>query len=365
MAASGKRDYYEVLGVERTASQQDIKKAYRKLAMQYHPDHNKEHDAEERFKELSEAYAVLSDANKRSRYDRGGFAALDGISADDIFSGINFEDIFGGGSFGGSLFDEIFGFGRGGRRGPARGRDIETEITVLLKRILTGGEETVEFTRPVVCEECGGSKAKPGTRPRSCAECGGTGQKVYTSRQHGMTLQQVAVCAECRGSGTLIDDPCPACRGAGSVERTGEIKVRIPEGIEEGTALRIRGHGGVSPEEGGPPGDLIVVVHTEQDPRFERRGDHLHRLERIQVSDAVLGTKLVVPTLVGEVEVKVPPGTQPGTVMRLANEGLPNFRSARRGDIYVRIQVEIPKDITDEEREIFGRLKKMDGGKES
>ncbi len=358
--ATGKRDYYEVLGVARDASQQDIKKAYRRLAMEYHPDHNKDPDAEEKFKELSEAYGVLSDTEKRTRYDRGGFSGLDGVSAEDIFGGINFGDIFGGGGgrgFGGTIFDEIFGFGR--RRGPAKGRDIEVEIVVSLKRILTGGEETIKYGRSVTCPECNGSMAKKGTEPRMCGECEGAGQKVYTTRQQGMTFQQVAVCPSCRGRGSIIEEPCPECRGTGNVDRESEIKIKIPEGIEEGTALRVSGHGNLSHDPGGPPGDLIVVIRTEDDPRFERRGDHLHRLEKIGVADAVLGTKLDVPTLVGQVEMKVPPGTQPGTVMRLANEGLPNFRSGRRGDIYIRIQVEIPKKPSSEERKLYEKLKEL------
>jgi len=358
--ASVRRDYYEVLEVERTASHQEIKKSYRRLAMQYHPDHNKSPDAEEKFKELSEAYSILSDSDKRARYDRGGFAALDGMSAEDLFSNMGFGDIFGRGT--GSIFDDIFGFGRG-RRGPARGPNVEVELVVSLKRILIGGEETVRYSRTVACSECGGSRARPGTEPKVCAECGGSGQKVFTTQQMGMTVQQVAVCPTCRGLGSIIEDPCPHCRGTGSEEEESEIKIRVPEGIEEGTALRVTGHGGFSPEPGGTPGDLIVVIHTEEDPRFERRGDHLHRIEKIQIADAVLGITLTVPTLVGEAEVKVPAGTQPGTVMRLANEGLPNFRSGRRGDIYLRIQVEIPKKISDEEKEIFDRLRELGEGK--
>jgi molecular chaperone DnaJ len=358
-----KRDYYEVLGVERGASQQEIKKAYRKLAMQYHPDHNDAPDAEEKFKELSEAYGVLSDSEKRSRYDRGGFSALDGISAEDIFSGINFGDIFGGGGFGGSIFDEIFGFGR--RRGPARGRDIEAEITVPLKRILTGGEETIVYSRRAACADCAGSGAKAGTQPRSCSECGGSGQKVYTSRQQGMTFQQVAICPKCKGRGSIIEEFCQTCKGKGDVERKSEIKIKVPAGIEEGTTLRVTGHGSLSPEPGGQPGDLLVAVMTEKDPRFERRGEHLYRVESIQIADAVLGTKLDIPTLTGEVEMKVPPGTQPGTVMRIPNEGLPGFRSGRRGDIYVRIQVEIPKKISHEEKELYKKLKELGSEKVS
>lgn len=358
---NGKRDYYEVLGVDRGASQQDIKKAYRKLAMQYHPDHNDAPDAEEKFKELSEAYGVLSDAEKRSRYDRGGFSALDGMSAEDIFSGINFGDIFGGGGFGGGLFDEIFGFGR--RRGQARGRDVEVEVRVPLKKILTGGEETVVYNRRVACPDCGGSGARPGTEPKTCSECGGSGQRVYTSRQQGMTFQQVAICSGCKGRGSIIEEFCPACKGKGDVQEKSEIKIKVPAGIEEGTTLRVTGHGSLSSEHGGPPGDLLVTVTTEEDPRFERRGEHLYRIETIQIADAVLGTKVDIPTLTGEVEMKIPAGTQPGTVMRIPNEGLPGFRSGRRGDIYVRIQVEIPKKVSHEEKELYNKLKELGGEK--
>jgi molecular chaperone DnaJ len=353
--AAGKRDYYEVLGVSRDADPQEIKKAYRKLAMEYHPDHNKEADAEDKFKELSEAYGVLSDEGKRSRYDRGGFSGLDGMSSEDIFGGINFGDIFGGG--GGSLFDDIFGFGRGGRRrGPSRGSNVETEINVPLKRILTGGEETVVYNRFEACPSCEGSRAKAGTEPKKCAECEGAGQKVYTTHQQGMTFQQVAVCPECRGQGTIIEEFCPDCGGRGSVQRETKIEINVPPGIEEGMALRVPGHGNLSPDRGAPPGDLIVVINTEKDKRFKRKGEHLYRDIKLQIPDAVFGTKVDVPILVGEVEVKIPAGTQPGTVMRLANEGLPGFRSGRRGDIYLTIQVEIPKKPSKEEKKIFKQL---------
>jgi molecular chaperone DnaJ len=359
--AQGKRDYYEVLGVDRTASQQEIKKCYRRLAMEFHPDRNRESSAEDKFKELSEAYSVLSDPEKRARYDRGGFSALDGMSAEDIFSGINFGDIFGGSGFGGSIFDEIFGFGR--RRGQSRGSNIEIEITVPLKRILIGGEETVAYNRRVMCEDCRGSGAKSGTEPRSCGECGGSGQKVYTSRQQGMTFQQVAICPVCKGRGSVIEEFCPACGGKGSIEKRSEIKIKIPAGIEEGTTLRLTGQGSLSPEPGGVPGDLLVAVRTEEDPRFERRGEHLYRVETINIAEAVLGTKLDIPTLTAEVEMKVPAGTQPGTVIRLPNEGLPRFRSGRRGDIYVRVQVEIPKQLSAEEKELYGKLKEISEAK--
>ena len=362
--ANGKRDYYEVLGVSRDAGAEEIKKAYRRLALKHHPDHSDDPDSEENFKELSEAYGVLSDQEKRLRYDRGGFAGLEGMSAEDIFGGINFGDIFGGGRGGrgggggfGGIFDDLFGFGR--QRGPAGGRSIEAHITVPLKKILTGGEEKIKYSRAQTCPVCDGSRAKPGTEALRCEECGGAGQKVFTSQQHGMTFQQVAVCEVCQGLGTVIEEPCTECRGLGSVERPVEIEIKIPPGVDEGAALRIPGHGNISPDPGGPPGDLIVVINTEDDPRFERRGDHLQRTEKISVSDAVLGTKIDVPNLVGEVELKIPPGTQPGTVMRMANEGLPNYGSGRRGDIYLKLQVDIPKKPSSEEKKIYEQLRDL------
>ncbi len=359
--ALGKRDYYEVLGVSRDASPETIKRAYRKLALKYHPDHNKDVNSEEKFKELSEAYGVLSDKDKRSRYDRGGFAGIDGMSAEDIFSGINFGDIFGSGSgsggFGGSIFNDIFGFGH--RRGPRKGQNVEVEIVVPLKRILTGGEETLAYNSSKTCASCDGSGAKPGTTPENCKECGGSGQKVYTSRQQGMTFQQVAVCPSCRGKGSFIRAFCPKCGGSGNVRGETKIEVNIPPGIEEGMGLRVTGHGNLNPDPEGHPGDLIVIVKTEKDPRFERRSDNLHHVENITVSQAVLGAKVDIPTLVGAVRMKIPPGTQPGTTMRIPNEGLPNLRTGRRGDIYVKIQVEIPRKPSREEKKIYEQLQKL------
>ncbi len=368
--AAGKRDYYEVLGVSRDADAQEIKKSYRKLALKYHPDHNEGPEAEEKFKELSEAYGVLSDPEKRSRYDRGGFAGLDGMSAEDIFGNINFGDIFGGGGGGGfgggSIFDEIFGFSRGGGRGrrAAQGSDVQAEITVPLKRILTGGEETVTYSHMAACPTCDGSRAKPGTEVKQCAECGGAGQKVYTSQQHGMTFQQVAVCPECRGQGTFIEELCTDCSGTGSAQKETTMEINVPPGVQEGAALRVPGQGNLGPDPSAPPGDLIVVINTEKDPRFVRRGEHLYRDINLQIPDAVFGTKVDVPTLVSEVEVKIPAGTQPGTTMRIGNEGLPGFRSGRRGDIYLNIKVEIPKKPSKEEKRIFKELQDLNKKKD-
>ncbi len=350
-----KRDYYEVLGVSRDASEQEIKKAYRRLAMQYHPDHNQDDpQAEDKFKELSEAYGVLSDPETRSRYNRGGFAGLEGMSAEDIYGGINFNDIFGGGGFG-SIFSDLFGFSQ--QRGPARGGNIETQITVPLKRILTGGEETVHYQRMENCGSCEGTGAKEGTKPVTCETCNGSGQQVHTIQQHGVTLQQIATCQTCFGRGSVIKDPCTTCSGKGIIEQKRSMEINIPPGIAENTALRLDGEGHSNSQPGSIPGSLYVVVSTEKDPRFERRGEHLHRIEQIEIPDAVLGTSIDIETLTGSVEVKIPPGTQPGTTLRLANEGLPVFRSGRRGDIYVTVRVNIPKKPTPEQKELYEKLR--------
>jgi molecular chaperone DnaJ len=362
------RDYYEVLGVPRDADLKTIKKAFRELALRYHPDRNKEPGAEDRFKEIAEAYAVLSDPKKRAQYDARGFAGVSGFSLEDLFSGIDFGDIFGGPGFGlgfdfgEGLFERFFGRRR---PGPPRGENIEIELAVPLERVLTGGEETIRFSRPETCPSCHGSGAKPGTMPQSCKACGGTGKHVESRRQRGIVFQQVTTCGECHGRGIVIENPCPNCDGRGEVEREKTLTVKIPVGIEEGMALRIPGYGHPSRETGGMPGDLYVVVRSAPDPRFERRGIHLWRTETIEVADAVLGTKLEVPTLDGHVTVSIPPGTQPGTVLRLHGKGLPEFQGKKRGDLYLSVQVRVPQKLTPEERRLYERLRALEKKNES
>lgn len=348
-----------MLGVARDADGKTIKDAFRKLALQFHPDRNKEPGAEERFKEIAAAYAVLSDPKKRAEYDAHGFAGVAGFSPEDLFAGINFDDIFGGLNFdfGGGLFDTFF---RRRASGPPRGRNIEVGLEVPLERVLTGGEEKLRYERPLTCPACHGSGAKPGTAPRQCDKCGGSGRQVKSQRQKGVTLQQVTTCPACGGQGTLIDKPCPDCAGRGQVTREETLTVKIPAGIEEGSALRVAGHGMPSEHAGGVPGDLFVIVRSAADPRFERAGSTLWRTESIGVADAVLGIALEVPTLDGApVTVTVPPGTQPDTVLRLRGKGLPDFGGRRRGDLLVRLQVRVPERTSPEERRLYERLRSL------
>ena len=363
------RDYYEVLDVARDADAKAIKDAFRQLAMKYHPDRNKSPDAESRFKEIAEAYAILSDPKKRAEYDARGFAGVSGFSAEDLFAGVDFGDIFGDMGFGfdfggGGLFGDLFRRRRQ-PRGPAKGGDLEVRLVVPLETINNGGDETVHFNRPVTCATCNGTGAKPGTEPRTCTACNGSGQQVTTrkeSKEQGtISFQQVTTCPVCRGQGTFVDHPCERCHGSGEINQDDKLKVTIPAGIDEGTALRIPGHGLPSHEPGGPPGDLYVLVRSKPDARFERHGADLWRHELLQIPDAVLGTKIMVPTLDGQVEVKVPAGSQPDEVLRLKGKGLPVFGAPMRGDLKIRLQVHIPKKLTSAEKELYTQLREKRG----
>ena len=372
VATNAQRDYYEVLGVARDADAKAIKDAFRKLALKYHPDRNKSPEAEARFKEIAEAYAVLSDPHKRSEYDARGFAGVAGFSAEDLFGGIDFGDIFGDlglgmdvGFGGGGLFDRLFGRHRA--RGPARGRDLHMQLELPLETIFQGGKETVRYTRPAVCSHCHGNGAEPPSGSRPCPDCQGSGQRAVThdeSREHGsIRFQQITVCPSCQGRGTLIDKLCKVCGGSGRIEQEEHIEVSIPPGAEEGMALRIAGHGLPSVEEHGTPGDLFVIVTSAPDPRFARAGADLWRTEKLSVIDAVLGTELSVPTLDGKVKVTVPAGTQPGETLRLRGKGLPIFDSRKRGDLNLRIEIQVPERLSAEERDLYARLRKLHGGK--
>lgn len=351
-----KRDFYEVLGVARDADQKVIKDAFRQLALKYHPDRNKEPGAEDRFKEIAEAYAVLNDPQKRAAYDAGGHAGLAGFSPEDLFSHPDLRDIFGGDLFGfglgGGVFDRLFGR----RTEPQRGADIETVIEVPLERVLHGGPEPVRVTRLGSCAICKGTGAKAGAQPRRCEKCKGSGQEVRKQGRGGIMIQQITPCPDCGGRGTIIDDPCPDCAGRGQAEKIESLMVTIPPGIEDGTALRIAGHGLPSADPAAPPGDLFVTVATARDPRFVRRGADLWRDETVAVTDAVLGTTLTVPTLEGSATVKLPAGTQPNAALRLRGEGLPRFSGHGRGDLFIRVQVRIPEKLSREEKALYERL---------
>jgi len=344
--ASAQRDYYEVLGVSRDADAKTIKDKFRELAMKYHPDRNKSPEAEVHFKEIAEAYAILSDPKKRADYDSRGFAGVADFSAEDLFSGIDFGDVFGDMGFGfdlrgGGLFGDLFGRHRP-PQGPAKGSNLEVELVIPLEKVNTGGDETVHFNRPVSCPDCNGSGLQAGTEARKCAACDGSGKHV-TSRQEtkdqgSISFQQVTVCPVCHGQGNFIDHPCETCDGRAVVDEDDNLKVTIPSGVDEGTALRIPGHGLPSRSVGGPPGDLYVIVRSNRDSRFERHGADLWRQELIEIPDAVLGSKIKVPILGGQIEVKIPAGSQPDEVLRLKGKGLPVFGAPMRGDMNIRLR---------------------------
>jgi molecular chaperone DnaJ len=287
MAITTSRDYYEVLGVPRNADEKAIKNAFRQLALRYHPDHNKEPGAEEKFKEIAEAYAVLSDPKKRAAYDSGGMVGVAGFSSEDLFGGINFEEIFGGRGFGfdwggESIFDQIFH-----RNRSVRGEDLTVSLVIPLEQVASGGEEKVRVARMESCPDCQGSGTKPGTKPRACEACAGTGRQITTQRKDGVVFQQVSVCPKCEGRGHFIDDPCPKCASRGEVELEEAVTVKVPPGIDEGMGLRVPGRGLASADGKSPPGDLLVVVRSRPDPRFERDGpEQVESLTRCWVQRA-------------------------------------------------------------------------------
>lgn len=350
-----------MLGIAKDAEQKAIKDAFRNLAMKYHPDRNKEAGSEERFKEIAEAYAVLSDPKKRAEYDARGFSGVADFSQEDLYSNINFDDIFGGLNFGGdSLFDHFF---HRRHAGPARGVNIEVELVITLDRVATGGEEKIRLNRPATCSSCNGTGAEGGARPETCATCKGTGRVTTSHRQakEQVLIQHISTCPTCHGRGNIIRHPCHECHGSGEVEKEETLTVKIPKGVEEGMALRIAGKGMPSQNSGGENGDLFVVVRSKPDPRFERRGADLLRQETIHLLDAVLGQTLQVPTLGNSVSVTIPPGTQPDSVLRIKGKGLPEFGSGRFGDLYLRIAVHIPEKLTNDERKLYENLRTLCG----
>ncbi len=300
---------------------------------------------------------MLSDPQKRAAYEAGGFVPGAGIPPEDLFAGMNFDDIFRdlGFGFGESLFDRLF---RRRPAGPARGENLEVSIEVPLEKIAHGGEEPVHVKRPVSCAACRGTGAFAGAAPRSCTACKGTGQHVIRRREANVTVQQITVCSACGGRGSIIERACSECGGSGSIERDQVIEVKIPFGLEEGMVLRIPGRGLPSEQAGGRPGDLFVAVYSASDSRFERRGADLWHSVAVSVADAALGTSLEVPTLEGRASVKIPPGTQPGTVFRLGGKGLPRFDGGY-GELFVRLQVVLPEHLSTEERKLYEQLRTL------
>ncbi len=346
MVVAAQRDYYEILGVSRDAGPDEIKKAYRRAALKYHPDRNKnDPDAEAKFKEAAQAYEVLSDPQKRQRYDRYGHEGLRGVGVHD-YSHMRVDDIF-------SMFDDIFGggiFGGDGRRGG--GVDLEMEISLTLEEVAKGVEKTIEFDRQDFCEACSGSGSEPGSPKRNCATCGGYGQ-VEQSTGFGMIFGRVVTtCPACRGKGVLISSPCRKCRGSGRQRRHRVLVVRIPAGIGDGQGVRVAGEGELS-ENGGARGDLHVYVRIKPHPFFERHGQDLLCRVPISFTQAALGARIEVPSLTGKLEVTIPPGTQHGQMFRLAGKGLRSLRSQRVGDEIVQVWIEVPKRLNKRQEQLL------------
>ena len=354
-----KSDYYDVLGVQRNATKDEIKNKYRQLALKYHPDRNKSPDAENKFKEISEAYAILSDDEKRAQYDQFGHAGIDGrYSTEDIFRGVDFDEIlrdigfgFGGGF--GSIFDTFFG-GRPSR-GPQRGQDIRYDLEISLEQAYAGLGTEIEVPRTERCPECNGSGAKPGTSPKKCPECGGAGQIQHIQNAGFMHFARIEPCRKCRGKGTIIEKPCNQCRGAGIVERDRRISIKIPPGVDTGSQLLLRGEGD-APNGGGRRGDLYVVVHVKPHETFRREGNDLICNVGVSFSRATLGGDVQVPTLDGPANIMVPPGTQSGAVFRLRKKGMPAIRENEKGDELVVIQVRTPTNLTSHQKDLVQEL---------
>ncbi|MCP4376203.1 MAG: molecular chaperone DnaJ [bacterium] len=346
-----KRDYYEVLGVSRNANADEVKRAYRKGALKYHPDNYKgdKAEGENRFKELAEAYEVLSDSVKRNRYDQYGHAGMAGAGVHD-FQHMGFGDIF-------SMFQDIFGQGGGGgfggRRGHAsHGEDLQIEVELSLEQVETGFEESLEFTRMDLCDECSGSGAKRGSQPARCETCNGYGQVQHQeSGFFGMSVRVVA-CPKCKGRGKIVTDPCSACKGSGRAQKNRVLTVQIPPGVSDGQVIRIRGEGGPG-QDGTSRGDLHCYVRIKPHPLLVRNGNDLVCQVPIAFSQAALGGNTQVPTLSGSHEIGVPSGTQNGDVITLKGRGLPSLRTGRRGDQHVQVFIEVPKKLTSRQTELL------------
>jgi molecular chaperone DnaJ len=347
------RDYYEILGVGRNASEDEIKTAFRKLARQYHPDVSKEPDAEEKFKEINEAYGVLSDADKRARYDRFGKEGLGNMGGGFHDYSADFGDLFE------ELFGQ-FGFGmggsrRGGRKTPRRGRDLQMEVSLKFEEAVFGVEKEIEFSRDETCSTCGGSGAEPGTTPTKCSTCGGQGE-VRTVRQTFLgQMMQTSVCPACQGRGEVIVNPCKTCHGGGLEHKKVKKSVQIPAGVDHGTQIRLAGEGGPGAN-GGPMGNLFLVLNVQPHKYFKRRENDILLNLDINMAQAALGAEIKVPTVDGDESLKIPAGTQPGKIFNMKGKGVPHLRRSGRGDQKVIVNVEVPTKLTKEQRELMEKL---------
>jgi molecular chaperone DnaJ len=349
-----KRDYYEVLGVGRDASEDDIKKAFRNLAHQFHPDKNHDDGASDKFKEISEAYQVLTDPGKRSAYDRFGHAAVDG-QGQAGFGG--FGDFGAGGM--GSIFEDFYSFfsdaNSQAQRGPVRGSDLQQDLHLTFEEAALGAEKEITIRRVELCGTCQGSGAKAGTQPATCTECNGQGRVRRVQQSLFGRFTNVTACPRCRGEGKIVTDPCTACHGTGRESAERQISVSIPVGVDQGTRIQLSGQGDVG-ERGGPAGNVIVNLHVAPHAFFQRQGADIIFDLRINFAQAALGIDLPVPTLYGEAPLKVPPGSQSGVVFALKGKGVPNFRHAGKGDQLVRLTVATPEKLTKEQKKLFEEL---------
>ncbi|MBF2036141.1 MAG: molecular chaperone DnaJ [Leptolyngbyaceae cyanobacterium T60_A2020_046] len=358
------RDYYEVLGVSRSASQDEIKRSYRRLARKYHPDVNKDEGAEDIFKEINRAYEVLSEPETRARYDRFGEAGVSGAGAG------GFQDFGDMGGFA-DIFESFFGGfgGMGGqtarRRGPSRGDDLRLDLKLGFKEAVAGGEKEIKISHLETCGTCSGSGAKPGTRPKTCGTCGGSGQVRRTTRTPFGSFAQVATCPTCNGTGEVVEDRCETCGGSGHRQETKKLKISIPAGVDNGTRLRVSGEGDAG-QRGGPAGDLYVYLFVEEDAEFRRDGINILSDLKITYLQAILGAKVEVNTVDGPVEIEVPAGTQPNTVLTLEGRGVPRLGNpVSRGDHLITVQVQIPTRLKPEERELIQKLAELRGDRVS
>lgn len=343
------RDYYEILGVPRNASPEEIKASFRRLARQYHPDVNKEDGAEEKFKEINEAYGVLSDAEKRARYDRYGKEGLGNMGGFRDYT-VDFNDIF----------EEIFGgfgfsTGRRSRNAPRRGRDLQMAVTLTFEEAVFGVEKEIEFQREETCSRCAGSGAEPGTTPTRCSTCGGQGEVRQVRQTFLGQMVQTSTCPTCNGRGEIISTPCKTCRASGLERKTVRKKVQIPAGVDSGTQIRLAGEGGPGIN-GGPNGSMFLVLDVQPHQFFKRRENDILLNLDINVAQAALGAEVEVPTLDGVEKLKIPAGTQPGKVFHLRNKGVPYLRRSGRGDQLVIVNVAVPTKLTREQRELFQKL---------
>jgi molecular chaperone DnaJ len=365
-----KRDYYEILGVSKSASLDEVKKAYRELALKFHPDrvpHEQKKEAEEKFKDISEAYAILSDANKRALYDQHGHAGIDQRYAqEDIFKGADFSSVFqdlGNFGFGGGLFEEIFSdlgydfFGSGSARSQGsrrKGRDLQISVEITLEEASQGTEKTITVPRYEICAVCSGTGAKPGTKKVTCPQCKGSGRSVVGQR--GFYIQQT--CSRCGGEGSIIQSPCTHCNGEGRTKVTRKIKVRIPAGVDNGSNLRVRGEG-----EAGQVshGDLYVIIEVIPHSLFQRHGDDIFIEVNVSLVKAILGGEIIVPTLSGKVDMKIPAGTQCGNIFRLKGKGIVDLHSKERGDQLVKVSIDIPRKLNSQQRQAIEEFARLSG----